>query len=81
MYTRVKFGTDLKKRLSKGQGIIEIGEWAYDIFLDHCDENDVVFLKLLLTINKMELGPEFAFTYEELIRIANDLIVGKDVRL
>ena len=38
-------------------------------------------MELLLTLNKMELGPEFAYTYEELEQIADDLIAGKDVKL
>jgi hypothetical protein len=29
----------------------------------------------------MELGPEFAFSYEELEQIADDLIAGKEVNL
>ena len=35
----------------------------------------------LLHLGTMELGPEFAFTYEELEKIAYKFIAGKDVVL
>lgn len=82
MYTRTLFGIELKARVLKRQDIIEIGRWAYSMYLAHINDiNDDAFDKILLTLNSMEDGPEFAFTYEELNQIADDLIAGKDVKL
>lgn len=81
MYTKIQFGKDLKDRIIKRQNIVEIGSWAYKIHLDYFDVNDRAILDLLLRLSMMELGPDFAFTYEELNQIANDLIAGNDVAL
>jgi hypothetical protein len=81
MYTKKMFGTELKERVLKKQDITEIGHWTYSMYLKHIDEiNDPGFDDILLTLNTMEDGSEFAFTYEELNQIADDLITGKDVK-
>jgi hypothetical protein len=36
---------------------------------------------MLIILNFTSLGPEFAFSYEELNQIADDLIAGKEVKL
>lgn len=81
MYTRSRFGVELKERIFKREDVVEICKWAYETFLDNCGVLDEDFLNTLLTLNTMELGPEFSFTYEELNKIADDLIAGKDVQL
>ena len=81
MYTKVNFGRDLKNKIINRQNLINIGIWAYSVYLDWPDIEDDDFLDLLLDLSRMELGPEFAFTYEELEQIADDLIAGKDVKL
>jgi hypothetical protein len=81
MYTRKMFGIELKERVLEKQDILEIGHWAYWIYLEYIKDIDLDFREILLTLNGMEDGPEFAFTYEELNKIADDLITGKDVRL
>jgi hypothetical protein len=75
------FGTELKERVLKKQDITEIGHWAYWIYLEYIKDIDLDFREILLTLNGMEDGPEFAFTYEELNQIADNLIAGKDVKL
>lgn len=82
MYTRILFGNELKERVAKKQGFIEIARWAYEMYLIHIEEiNDDEFDHVLLTLSGMESGPEFAFTYERLNEIADDLIAGRDVNL
>jgi hypothetical protein len=81
MYTKKMFGTELKERVLKKQDITEIGHWAYWIYLEYIKDIDLDFREILLTLNGMEDGPEFAFTYEELNQIADNLIAGKDVKL
>jgi len=81
MYTREKFGKDLKRRVLERENVKYIGRWAHSMYLDWLDCQDIDFLNLLLTLNTMDLGPEFAFSYEELDQIANDLIANKEVKL
>jgi len=81
MYTKIQFGYDLKEKISKNENVSDIGIWAYEIFLAYLDTFEDDFLNMLTTLNTMELGSEFAFTYEELNAIADDLIAGKDVKL
>lgn len=81
MYTKLQFAKDLKIKVLEKQNIIDIGIWAYSIYLDWPNCEDDNFLDLLIDLSRMELGHEFEFTYKELEQIANDLISGKDVTL
>lgn len=82
MYTRQQFGQELKEKVSIKKSIVEIGHWAYTMYLEHIHEiDDPKFDEILLTLNTMELGPDFAFSYEELNKIADDLIQGKEIDL
>ncbi|MCH1430713.1 MAG: hypothetical protein L7U87_08175 [Chlamydiales bacterium] len=78
MYTKKMFAQDLKNKIAQKQSTISIGEWAYTIYLNWDDAHDANFLNLLIHLNTMKLGEEFAFTYEELGKIADDLISGKE---
>ncbi|WP_218814162.1 hypothetical protein [Rickettsiella endosymbiont of Dermanyssus gallinae] len=80
-YTREEFGKELKQRVANKEATELIGEWAHSTYIDHIQDIDSAFRKILLTLNYMELGPEFAFSYEELNQIADDLIAGKEVKL
>ena len=81
MYTKMQFGKDLKEKLGKKESVLKIGEWAHSIYMKHLEEIDLDFRDILLALNTMELGPEFAFDYQGLEQIADDLIAGKDVKL
>lgn len=81
MYTKVEFGRDLKRRVLERENTEVIGYWAHAIYLDWRDCKDIEFFKILLTLGAMELGPKFAFSYEELDHIADDLIAGKVPKL
>jgi len=81
MYTKVQFGRDLKQRIAERQNVEVIGYWAHSIYLDWPDCKDIIFLNLLLHLGTMEFGYQFAYSYEELDQIADDLIAGKEVKL
>ena len=81
MYTKTLFGKELKEKILKKQNKTDIGTWAFSTYWEHLDDIDKDFEDILLTLNKMELGPEFAFTYERLYEIADALIAGNDVNL
>jgi len=75
------FGFELKRRVLHKQDVVEIGIWAHSTYLEHCEQLESGLRQVMLDLNTMELGPAFAFSYEELNKIGDDLIAGKDVRL
>lgn len=81
MYTKINFGIELKELLQKTKDPHEIGRWAFSAYWEHVTDLEHGVRTIALTLNTMEDGPEFAFTYEELNKIADDLIAGKDVQL
>ena len=81
MYIKRLFGVELKERILKRQDVSEIGHWAYVFYLEYIEDIDLGFRNILLTLNTMEDGSEFAFTYQELNKIADDLIAGNDLDL
>ena len=81
MYTKVQFGKDLKRRVLKRENVESIGYWAYSVYVDWLDCKDLDFLNLLLDLSRMELGYQFAISYEKLDQVADDLIAGKEVKL
>ncbi|WP_218814163.1 hypothetical protein [Rickettsiella endosymbiont of Dermanyssus gallinae] len=80
-YTREEFGKELKQHVSNKEAIESIGYWTYSIYLAHIQDIDNEFRAILLTLNMMEDDPQFAYSYEELNKIADDLIAGKEVKL
>ena len=80
-YTKVMFGHQLKKRVLQKQSLVEIGIWAHEIYLNCSSEVDGNLLQIMLDLNAMELGPEFAISYETLLKISNDLLLGKEMDL
>ena len=80
-YSRITFGKELKDKIKDKIKVEKIVQWSHTIYLNHIHEIDLDFRDILLTLNTMELGPEFEFTYEELEKIADDLITGKKVKI
>jgi hypothetical protein len=80
-YTREQFGRELKQHLSNKEAIESIGHWTYSIYMVHIQDIDDAFRDILLTLNMMEDDPQFAYSYEELNQIADDLIAGREVKL
>ena len=81
MYTRKQFGIELKHKVIEKKPVYKIGEWAHTMYIEHIEDIDLSFRRILLKLNTMELGYEFALTYEKLEGIADNLIAGKEVKL
>jgi len=82
IYTKQMFGQELKKLILRKLDPIFIGEWAYSVYFENLGKKvEPGLRKIMLDLNKMELGPEFAISYDMLNKIADDLIAGKDVDL
>lgn len=80
-YTKPMFGYELKEQILRKQNIIDIGKWAFSTYWKHCDNIEDELREIMLDLNTMEMGPEFAISYEMLHKIANDLIAEKDIDL
>jgi hypothetical protein len=80
-YTKSMFGNELKELVLQKKNIVDIGLWAHSVYLDCSPKVDAELLQLMLHINTMELGEEFAISYDMLNKIADDLIAGKNVDL
>ena len=78
-YTRQDFGKELKERVKRKEDLATIGVWALTIYLDYKLGED--FDDMLLLLNRMGDDPQFEYSYEELDKIADDLIAGKEVKL
>lgn len=81
MNVKVLFGKKLKRKAILKTPVEQIGAWAFSFYWNNIETTDSSFEDLLLTLNTMELGPEFEFSYEELEDIADRLIVAEDVVL
>ena len=49
MYTKERFGKDLKQRVLKKERIESIGYWAHSVYLDWPDSDDLVFYNYYYT--------------------------------
>ena len=75
------FGRELKRLVSQKQNIEEIGAWAYSVYLEYCRYLKADLSQVMLDLNTMELGEQFAISYDMLNKIAEDLIADKNVDL
>ena len=80
-YTKQKFGIELREKINNKFETEEIGSWAFSMYIKHMQEIDLSLSVIILKLAIMEQGPEFARSYEELEKIADRLIAGKDVKL
>lgn len=76
-YTRQDFGLELKEKIKNKENVESIGRWAYEMYAEHNDDIEDDFSMFLITLNAMEAGPEFEFSYEKLDKIADRLIAGE----
>jgi len=80
-YIQSMFGFELKKRVFQRQSMEKIGRWAFFMYSEYCSQIDNNLLQVMLDLQALEEGPEFAISYEMLNKIVDDLIAGKDVDL
>jgi hypothetical protein len=75
---KVQVGREMKRLVLEKIDREEIGNWAHSVYMDCAGMKEPDLKKLLLSdLGIMSLGEEFYFTYEELEKIADDLISGK----
>tara|TARA_R110000868_G_scaffold52978_2_gene166835 strand:+ start:21955 stop:22230 length:276 start_codon:yes stop_codon:yes gene_type:complete len=82
MYAKYEFGLELRKKVWQKESIIKIAQWAYKVYSNNLGQDFEGNLdQVLLDLNTMELGDEYSGLYKSLNKIAEDLILGKDVDL
>lgn len=81
IYTRQKFGLELKEKIKNTENVESIGLWALSMYYEHMLEIDDNFQDFLTDLGGMSASPEFERSYEELNDIADRLIAGEDVKL
>ena len=58
-----------------------IGRWAFSAYSKHISDIEEDLIDIALDLSTMELGYQFALSYEKLNQVADDLIAGKNVKL
>ena len=81
MYTKIQFGKDLKQRVIARENVEFIGRWAFSTYWKHMLDIEEDVIDIALHLGTMELGYQFALSYEKLNQVADDLIAGKEVKL
>lgn len=77
-YTSKQFGLDLKKQLQHSFAVHEISQWAYLLGIDKHREIDSDLDKIIQQIAVMSEGPQFEFSEQELLDLANSLIANEE---
>ncbi len=79
---RIKCGLLLREMIEQGFEPEAIGSWAFSVYFNEIlcsDEEDSAFQDLIMSLATMEEGPQFAYSYERLSEIAEDLIEGREI--
>lgn len=74
MSEKILFAKSLKEKIKENVSIPEIGAWVYSLRTENKDKD---LDSLLYHLMFMEEGEEFELSYEELEKIADDLIEGE----
>lgn len=85
-YSENDFGCELKRRVFRKDSIESLAKWALEIFIemDYASINgmrDWDFRNALLNLAAMTEGKEFEMSYKELDKLADDMILGRDIEL
>jgi len=73
MMTKTEFGALLKLKLEQTSEIVELSRWAYKIFNDNSRRIDIDLKTILLDLARMEDAPEFEYSYDELVALAQSM--------
>lgn len=71
--SKVEFGKMLAKKINETNDLVTLSQWSYEIFLDYQRDVEPSLRDLLLDLTRMEDGPEFEYSIDELRRLAKEL--------
>lgn len=69
-----QIATELLKLLNDNASIIQIAQWADEIYSNYCRELDKEMDQIITRISFMQLGPEFEINRTELENIAKQIL-------
>ena len=74
-YTKKMFANELIQKLKEEPfSILKMSRWCNRIYIDHLREMDEVLHYLVFELSTMEDDPQFEYTKEELILLAEKII-------
>jgi hypothetical protein len=79
IYTWQQCGKELKEKIRNREEVADIGDWAYRMYYEHMLEIDDDFQDFLTDLGGMSADPQFELSYEELDKIADQLIAGEQI--
>jgi hypothetical protein len=74
IYTKKKFGLELKMKIERGNNCNDISKWAFKIYTDYGLDFENGLDYFVLKLIAMDEGPEFFLSKDELKLLANELI-------
>jgi hypothetical protein len=73
IYSQYDFGVELIEEINRGYDIVRISRWAYSVYLKHAGDIDEQLEKIIMTVVAIGEGPEFEYSCDQLIQMANEL--------
>lgn len=73
-YTKEQLGKELRKKINDQVSAEQIGKWAFEIYFNYGKDFDSELEEIFQNLFMMEEGPEFEYSKEELMKIANILM-------
>lgn len=80
-FLKKQIGLALKHKIDSGSSTQDIGNWAYQIYYDYCNELEPKVEKILIDLFTMTAGPQFEYSKEQLEEIAEVLIYEDEDRV
>lgn len=74
-------GVELKKLVFKKKDLYWIGMWASNLIYKYQDEKSVFIYRILSQLEFLCEGKSFEISYEELVKLADDMILEKEIKL
>lgn len=68
-------GISLRNEIKKGYDIVRISRWAFHLFNENISSLDPYLTEVLQSLFSMEDDPQFEFSEQELLKLADDLIM------
>lgn len=74
LYSKQKFAENLLLLANQNASTKQVSDWAHNLYLTSNREFEEGLSEVVMKLIAMDEGPEFEYTKEELIKLANDLL-------
>lgn len=76
IYTKHQFGKELEKQIQLKYDVQKLSNWAYSIYLEHCNVFEPGLKDIVMDIVTMGEGKEFELSKNELVAIVKKLVLS-----